>query len=66
MPISMKNLFVAVLIVGFPFLGTYSNDRVDSLLKVLDYTLSRRAIYEMKKESDISELKQKEINFGTS
>lgn len=59
MPISMKNLFVAVLIVGFPFLGTYSNDRVDSLLKVLDYTLSRRAIYEMKKESDISELKQK-------
>ncbi len=58
MPIYIKKLFIAVLILGFPFLGTYSNHRVDSLLKVLDRTVSRRAMYEMKKKSDISELKQ--------
>jgi len=58
MLIHLKKTFVAALILGFPFIGIYSNNKLDSLLKVLDHTVSKRAMYEKKKKFDISELKR--------
>ena len=54
----MKKLFIILFIVGYPFSGIYSNHRIDSLLKVLDHTISKRSIYEEKKKADIDKLKQ--------
>ena len=55
----MKKTLIIILILGYPFSEIYSNHRIDSLLKVLDYTISKRSMYEAKKEAYICELKQK-------
>lgn len=57
MLVYVKKLFIVVLMLGFPFLEIYSSHRVDSLLRVLDRTVSRRTMYEMKKKTGINKLK---------
>ncbi len=54
----MKKLFILIILSGYPFLEIYSSQRIDSLLKVLDYTINNRVIYEEKKETEIRKLKQ--------
>lgn len=56
--IYMRKLFIIVFILGYPFPGIYSSNKIDSLLKVLDHTINRRAIYEKKKETEIQRLQQ--------
>ncbi|MCD8260470.1 MAG: hypothetical protein LUD15_02375 [Bacteroides sp.] len=54
----MKKLLIFIYLIGAPFFEIYPAGRIDSLLKVLDQTLSERAVYEEKKEADICGLKQ--------
>jgi len=53
-----KILVIIILLLVFPFSEIYSNNKIDSLLKVLDYTINNRYIYEEKKKAEIQELKQ--------
>lgn len=55
----MKILLILISILACPCLETHSTNKADSLLKVLDQTLSKRDIYDKKKETGIRELQQK-------